>query len=223
MNYTKSEISDIEAAKKISDLPQAISEKDSLEELGDLAIPDPIKENVDHEELMHRNFEATEFWKKIPIFKNVSREEFSQFKFQNKFTVRSVSKLEDYTKGLVDNKFIDDVKKGMEQAPMNLSISPYLLSLIDWSDPYNDPLRIQFIPAASKSTPDHPMLALDSLAEQGDSPVPGVVHRYFDKALFLPLDVCPVYCRFCTRSYAIGGDTEVVDKAKFKNAPESWN
>jgi len=223
MNYTKSEISDIEAAKKISDLPQAISEKDSLEELGDLAIPDPIKENVDHEELMHRNFEATEFWKKIPVFKNVSREEFSQFKFQNKFTVRSVSKLEDYTKGLVDNKFIDDVKKGMEQAPMNLSISPYLLSLIDWSDPYNDPLRIQFIPAASKSTPDHPMLALDSLAEQGDSPVPGVVHRYFDKALFLPLDVCPVYCRFCTRSYAIGGDTEVVDKAKFKNAPESWN
>jgi lysine 2,3-aminomutase len=43
-----------------------------------------------------------------------------------------------------------------------------------------------------------------------------------DKVLFLPLDVCPVYCRFCTRSYAIGGDTEVVDKVRFKNTPEKW-
>jgi lysine 2,3-aminomutase len=49
------------------------------------------------------------------------------------------------------------------------------------------------------------------------------VHRYFDKVLFLPLDVCPVYCRFCTRSYAIGGDTDTVDKIKFKNAPKQWN
>ena len=34
------------------------------------------------------------------------------------------------------------------------------------------------------------------------------MHRYVDKALFLPLNTCPVYCRFCTRSYAIGPDTE---------------
>ncbi len=41
-------------------------------------------------------------------------------------------------------------------------------------------------------------------------PVPGLTHRYVDKALFLALDTCPVYCRFCTRSYAVGIDTEEV-------------
>jgi Lysine 2,3-aminomutase len=33
--------------------------------------------------------------------------------------------------------------------------------------------------------PDHPKLALDSLHEEADSPVKGLVHRYPDKALFL--------------------------------------
>ena len=40
--------------------------------------------------------------------------------------------------------------------------------------------------------PDHPELALDSLHEQVDSPVPGLTHRYADRALFLTLDTCPV-------------------------------
>lgn len=33
--------------------------------------------------------------------------------------------------------------------------------------------------------PDHPKLTLDSLEEEADSPVNGLVHRYPDKALFL--------------------------------------
>ena len=62
--------------------------------------------------------------------------------------------------------------------------------------------------------PDHPKLDLDSLHEQADAPVPGLTHRYPDKALFLALDTCPVYCRFCTRSYAVGVDTEEVEKVQ---------
>ncbi|HQU74596.1 MAG TPA: KamA family radical SAM protein, partial [Calditrichia bacterium] len=88
---------------------------------------------------------------------------------------------------------------------------------------YNDPLRKQFIPVASNLRRDHPKLTLDSLHEQEDSPVDGLVHRYFDKALFLPLDVCPVYCRFCTRSYAIGSDTDLVTKYSFKPVPKKWD
>ena len=53
-------------------------------------------------------------------------------------------------------------------------------------------------------------------------PVPGLTHRYFDKALFLPLDTCPVYCRFCTRSYAVGIDTEEVAKFQLKVNVERW-
>ena len=65
-------------------------------------------------------------------------------------------------------------------------------------------------------------MLLDSLHEQKDAPVPGLTHRYPDKALFLPLDSCPVYCRFCTRSYAIGGDTEMVEKVKLLARMQRW-
>jgi lysine 2,3-aminomutase len=52
--------------------------------------------------------------------------------------------------------------------------------------------------------------------------VPGLTHRYPDKALFLPLDTCPVYCRFCTRSYAIGLDTDEVEKVHLRPNEERW-
>ncbi|MBV9403554.1 MAG: KamA family radical SAM protein, partial [Candidatus Eremiobacteraeota bacterium] len=109
-----------------------------------------------------------------------------------------------------------------ERAPMAVRVSPYAISLINWSDPYSDPIRTQFIPVASRLISDHPRLTLDSLHEQDDSPIPGLVHRYVDKALFLPLAVCPVYCRFCTRSYAIGPDTEKVDKVSLAKTPAQW-
>ncbi|NJN27450.1 MAG: KamA family radical SAM protein [Cyclobacteriaceae bacterium] len=174
-------------------------------------------------QFVHRIFRKDAFWQKIPAFAKVTEAEFLDVKFQNKFTVRKLDRLEELIHGLVEPAFIEDVRQGMEEAPMNLSISPYLLSLINWADPYNDPLRIQFIPLRSRRAIDHPKLTLDSLGEQSHSPVPGLVHRYPDKVLFLPLDVCPVYCRFCTRSYAIGGDTGTVVKMKFKNAPQQWH
>ncbi len=222
MNYTEQDISTIEEAEKFNDLPESISGNETLESLEDQDIPEHIKDFVGIDELEHRNFTGGAFWQKIPAFSEITEEEFLDTKFQNKHTVRKVKKLEELVKGLVNDKFLEEVKAGMERAPMNLSISPYILSLIDWEDPWNDPLRIQFIPINSGFKKDHPKLTLDSLAEQGDSPVDGLVHRYFDKVLFLPLDVCPVYCRFCTRSYAIGGNTESVDKLRFRNAPDNW-
>jgi lysine 2,3-aminomutase len=105
---------------------------------------------------------------------------------------------------------------------MAVRVSPYMIAAIDWTRPYEDPIRRQFIPVASQLLPDHPRLTLDSLREQDDMPVQGLTHRYPDKALFLPLQTCPVYCRFCTRSYAIGPDTESVEKAALAKTPEMW-
>jgi lysine 2,3-aminomutase len=44
----------------------------------------------------------------------------------------------------------------------------------------------------------------DPLGEDGHSPVPGLVHRYPDRVLFLALDFCTTYCRYCTRSRVVG-------------------
>lgn len=68
---------------------------------------------------------------------------------------------------------------------LTLRPSPYLLSRINWQDPRNDPIFRQFIPLKSLLLPDHPKLSLDSLGEQQDQAVKGLVHRYPDKALFL--------------------------------------
>src|SRR5436309_1758886 len=76
--------------------------------------------------------------------------------------------------GLVSDGFIADAQRGFERAPMSVRVSPYLLSLIDWRTPDSDPLRLQFIPLASRLLPDHPRLDLDSLHERVDMPVPGL-------------------------------------------------
>jgi lysine 2,3-aminomutase len=105
---------------------------------------------------------------------------------------------------------------------MAMRLSPYLLALMDWDDPYACPLRRQFIPVGSQFCEDHPQLDLDSLHEQADSPVPGLTHRYGDKVLFLPLNTCPVYCRYCTRSYSVGPDTGEVEKAALRVDYSRW-
>ncbi|MDH5607936.1 MAG: KamA family radical SAM protein [Cyclobacteriaceae bacterium] len=223
MNYSDKEITRIEEAGTFSELPDSISGVEHLEQLNEWDIPPALKDPVSKEELGHRYFRKDAFWQKIPAFSNITEEEFYEPKFQNRHTVRKVEKLRQLLAGYVDDSFIEDVERAMESAPMSLSVSPYILGLIDWANPYADPLRIQFIPVQGRHLPDHPQLTLDSLGEQHDSPVEGLVHRYFDKVLFLPLDVCPVYCRFCTRSYAIGADTETVDKVSFHNTPRQWN
>ena len=55
----------------------------------------------------------------------------------------------------------------MKRAPMSVRVSPYIVSLIDWEHPYEDPLRIAVLPARLAPPADHPKLGLDSLARAG--------------------------------------------------------
>jgi len=170
----------------------------------------------------HKNLLQGEFWRHIPAYKEVDEKTFLDHIWQGRHSVKTPEELLGTIQELASASFIEDARAGFHRAPMQVRVSPYMIALIDWSDPVNDPIRTQFIPLASRLLPDHPQLSLDSLHEQEDAPVPGLTHRYVDKALFLPLNVCPVYCRFCTRSYAIGGDTETVEKATLATDPKKW-
>jgi lysine 2,3-aminomutase len=182
----------------------------------------PLKPPVDPATLLHKSMPEAPDWRRIPAYADVTEEQFLDHKWQAKKSITRTDKLLETLRGLVSDEFIKDATEGFARSPMSVRVSPYLLSLIDWNDPYGDPLRTQFIPVASRFLPDHPKLGLDSLHEREDAPVPGLTHRYTDKALFLPLDTCPVYCRFCTRSYAVGIDTEDVEKTHFKVDEERW-
>jgi len=182
----------------------------------------PLKPPVDPATLTHKQLVEVPDFRRIPAYKDVTDAQFLDHHWQAKHSITRPDKLLNALRDLVSAEFIQDATEGFSHAPMSVRVSPYLLSLIDWSDPYKDPLRTQFIPLRSRMLPDHPKLGLDSLHEREDAPVAGLTHRYIDKALFLPLDTCPVYCRFCTRSYAVGVDTEEVEKTHFKVDEERW-
>ncbi len=185
--------------------------------------PHPLaKPPVDPSTLAHRDLLRGSFWQRIPAYERVTEDQFLDHTWQAKNSITKPAKLFELLGGLLPRDFVDDVKVGFARAPMSMRLTPYIISLIDWSRSLEDPLRIQFIPMGSHLLPDHPKLVLDSLHEQLDAPTAGLTHRYLDKALFLVLDTCPVYCRFCTRRYAVGIDTEEVKKISLKVSNERW-
>jgi lysine 2,3-aminomutase len=83
-----------------------------------------------------------------------------------------------------------------------LSITPYYASLLDPANP-SQALRRSVVPTVFENIVS-PGEAHDPLGEENDSPVPGLVHRYPDRVLFLATYACSTYCRYCTRSRAVG-------------------
>jgi lysine 2,3-aminomutase len=79
-----------------------------------------------------------------------------------------------------------------------LAITPYFFNLIDPVDE-NCPIRRQVVPRLEE-TRVAPWELSDPCGEDSHSPVPGLVHRYPDRVLFLVTDRCAAYCRYCTRS-----------------------
>ena len=83
-----------------------------------------------------------------------------------------------------------------------IAVPPALASRIETPD---DPLGLQFLPnIAELITAPHE--DVDPIADEALSPLPGIVHRYPDRALLKPLLACPVYCRFCFRREQVGPD-----------------
>ncbi len=77
-----------------------------------------------------------------------------------------------------------------------LAITPYYMSLMDLANP-NDPIRLQAVPSVLEMTSGGGNE--DPLAEERDSVVPGLVHRYPDRVLMVLTDICAMLCRHCTR------------------------
>ncbi|KAI1327551.1 kama family protein [Xylariaceae sp. FL0255] len=187
-----------------------------------------------HEDPQQQNIQESEFWRSATPYRDVSRDEFLSWRWHTKNLVETPRKLYEFIDNAVPKElpkhasiggvqtreeFEADVAGGIRRSTMSIRLMPYVMSRIDWTDPANDPIFRQFVPLRSVMKDDHPEQKLDSLHEQADSPVDGVVHRYPDKALFLrAVSVCPTYCTYCTRSYGVGANTDLVTKASFKLA-----
>ena len=79
------------------------------------------------------------------------------------------------------------------------SVTPYYASLMDRHDP-NCPIRLQAIPSQKEMQP-MPNASVDPVGDTVYRKTNRVVHKYPDRVIMLVTDVCPVYCRHCTRKY----------------------
>ncbi|MFH1834573.1 MAG: KamA family radical SAM protein [Methanobacteriota archaeon] len=89
-----------------------------------------------------------------------------------------------------------EIKGVVNVFPMR--VNPYYASLIERE---GDPIWRQCIPDKLEL---EDFGVEDPLNEEGDSPVPGLVHRYPDRVLLLVSNQCAMYCRFCTRKRRVG-------------------
>jgi lysine 2,3-aminomutase len=98
----------------------------------------------------------------------------------------------------------DDERAALQLSRNSLpnAITPYYASRLDREDASQGLRRTMVM--VNQEFVRTPEEAIDPLSEDADSPVPGLVHRYPDRVLFLVTGTCPVYCRYCTRSRMVG-------------------
>ena len=93
----------------------------------------------------------------------------------------------------------------LAKSKLAMAITPCFFNLIDAADE-NCPIRWQVVPRVEEThTAGWEMT--DPCGEDSHSPVPGLVHRYPDRVLFLVTDRCASYCRYCTRSRLVSNAT----------------
>ena len=114
---------------------------------------------------------------------------------------QSAVKIEDLPFIPESSAYRDRLKKVGELYPIR--INSYFLNLIQGP---NDPLWKQVVPTIEELDDfiEGDALFSDPLNEEGDMPVPELVHRYPDRVLLMINNQCPIVCRFCTRKRKIG-------------------
>jgi lysine 2,3-aminomutase len=91
----------------------------------------------------------------------------------------------------------------LAETKLAMSITPHFFNLIE-RDNQDCPIRRQVIPRIEEGW-NAPEELADPCDEDAHMPVPGLVHRYPDRVLFLVTDRCASYCRYCTRSRVVSG------------------
>ncbi|WP_291325639.1 lysine 2,3-aminomutase [Desulfovibrio sp. UCD-KL4C] len=137
-----------------------------------------------------------------------SKDDWNDWKWHIRNSIKTVAGFEK----ALDIKFSDKERKMHEQTlkKFPLAVTPYYLSLIHSDDYKNDPIFRQSFPDPRELIISRCDM-VDPLHEDGDSPVPGITHRYPDRVLFHVSNICSMYCRHCTRKRKVGDVDSIPD------------
>jgi len=132
-----------------------------------------------------------------PVWQHIPDHQWDDWRWQSQNAIRSVRQLRD----LLPFAPAELEAIGALEGEYKLAIPPYYFSLIDPADPV-DPIRLQSVTSPLEAENPSGYELSDPLEEDKDMPVPGLTHRYPDRALIQTTHVCTMYCRFCTRKRA---------------------
>ncbi|MDP8212358.1 MAG: lysine 2,3-aminomutase [Candidatus Zapsychrus exili] len=150
---------------------------------------------------------------KNKITKHDSFEVWHDWKWQLKHQIRDIQGVEDLLHIKIEKSKRQQLEQTIKKFP--LSVTPYYLSLIDENNFETDPVFMQSVPSVKELDSSSCEMA-DPLHEDGDSPVPGITHRYPDRVLFLVSNMCSMYCRHCTRKRKVGDQDFIPSKKQIK-------
>src|SRR3954466_16016969 len=136
------------------------------------------------------------------FWSNVSDADWNDWHWQLKNRITSAEQLQRLMPTLTPEEFAG---AKLANHKLALAITPYFFNLIDPADE-NCPIRWQVIPRIEETHTASWEMS-DPCGEDSHSPVPGLVHRYPDRVLFLVTDRCAAYCRYCTRSRLVSNAT----------------
>ena len=143
-----------------------------------------------------KRFDATEIMaaNRAGFWPEVSDEQWDDWRWQNGHRITTVRQLERFLPWM-DARTRAGL--GLVQEEFATSITPYYMSLIDADNPA-DPIGLQALPDV-RELAEARVAVDDPLGEEDNMVVPGLVHRYRDRALLIATWTCSMYCRFCTR------------------------
>src|SRR3989449_3285869 len=136
------------------------------------------------------------------FWSDVSDADWNNWRWQLKHRITSLEQLQRLMPSLTPEEYAGTK---LANTKLALAITPCFFNLIDPADE-NCPIRRQVIPRVEE-THNAPWEMNDPCGEDSHSPVPGLVHRYPDRVLFLVTDRCAAYCRYCTRSRLVSNAT----------------
>ncbi|MDT8337039.1 MAG: lysine 2,3-aminomutase [Candidatus Izemoplasmatales bacterium] len=152
--------------------------------------------------------------RKAKYFPDVKDNDWSDWHWQVRNRIKTVNELAKYIN--LTEKEMNDISSVLSK--FRMAITPYYLCLID-PDNVDCPIRKQAIPSLYEMNIGKNDM-LDPLAEDTDSPVPGLTHRYPDRVLFLITDMCSMYCRHCTRRRFAGQHDQKMPRERIDLAIE---
>ncbi|MDD5005015.1 MAG: KamA family radical SAM protein [Candidatus Omnitrophica bacterium] len=151
-------------------------------------------------------------YRRIDLWKDVSELDWEDWHWQVK---NRICKKEELSHLI---KITPEEEEGINKSHgrLAMAITPYWANLMD-PDDSNCPIRKQAVPVKSElKISQHEMT--DPCAEDRDSPVPGLVHRYPDRVLLLVTEMCFSYCRHCTRRRMVGEGRNILDRNNLDKA-----